>query len=144
MEYYPNELVRGVANVNELNAEGNANVSMFIFRKNPERNDDTVEELSINWCDDKAKAISTAMNQKKPDGSVQFKVGVAILSKEILDITKKSPVCMGKLNYERAPIEGNEFHGNIICVAGLPRQTMDVIRAALVLCVKSIILRESM
>jgi len=143
MEQYPNEFIRGIANANELNSEGNASVSMFIFRNNPKRNDDKIEELSINWCDDKESSISIAMNQKKTDGSIQFKTGVAVLSIEVLDMVKKAPVFMKNLNYERAPEEDNAFHGNIICTAGLTKPIMDVIRSSLVLCVTSIILRET-
>ena len=141
METYPNKLIRGVANSNELNAEGHASVNAFVFRDNNNRVD-SKKELSINWCDDEAEAVRIAMCQLKNDGSYQFKAGVAVLSREKLDMYKKAPVCTGKFDYERAPIEGNKYHGNILCQSELPKQTIDIIRSLLVLSVTDIIPRE--
>jgi len=143
MKLYPSELIRGVANSKELNEEGKATVSLFVFRENPSRNDDNME-LSINWCDDKEKALSIIMNQVKEDGSYQFKAGAAVLSKEKIDLMKQSPVCSKEFDYERAPLDNNEFHGNIICNKKLQRQkqTLDLIRSILVLSVTSIISRK--
>ena len=141
MEYYPNELIRGIANSDELNEEGKASIKAFVFRENQLRNDEK-KELSINWCDEKEKAVATAMDQSKQDGSYQFKAGVAVLSKELIDVFRKTPVCTGKLDYERAPIENNDFHGNLICPSGLPKPTVDIIRSLLVLSVTDIIRRE--
>jgi hypothetical protein len=143
MEHYPNNLIRGVANRSELNEEGLPSINLFLFRPNESRSDNKLE-LSINWCDDKTKALSIAMNQMKGDesGDFQFKVGVAVLSRERLDLVKKSLICMGKIGYERAPIENNEFHGNIVCTAGLSKQTMAIIRSSLAISVTSILFRE--
>lgn len=141
MEDYPNKLIRGLSNPNDLDDEGSVSVSFFIFQENQQRTDNK-KELSINWCDDKSKALSIAMNQTKGDGSLQFKVGVAVLSRGTLDMLKKSYQCKGKLDYERAPIENNEFHGNITCVTGLKKPIENLIRAALVLSVTSVITRE--
>jgi len=141
MEQYPSELIRGIANSNELDDEGNATINLFQFRENPLRNDNKVE-LSINWCDDKIKALSLVMNQRKLDESYQFKAGAAIISRDKLDDMRKTPYCKGKLYYERAPIENNEFHGNVTCTAGLPKPTMHIIKASLVLSVTSIFTRD--
>jgi len=94
MEKYPDELLRGVVNRDMLNSEGTASVSLFKFEINPDRNDaHQTEEMSINWCDDRDKAMSIAMNQTNRDGTLQFKAGVAFLSKYTLDIIKKSRAC---------------------------------------------------
>jgi len=143
MKKYPSKLIRGISNPNDLNDEGHVTLSVFIFKSNPFRSDGK-EELSVNWCDDYSKAVSIAMNQTKEDGSIQFRAGVAIIQKSTLDEMKKSPICMGRLDYERAPLDDNEFHGNITCVSGLTKQTRDMIRASLVLSVSSIVPRTVM
>ena len=143
METYPNELIRGISNPNDLNDEGHVTLSVFVFKQNPLRSDNK-EELSINWCDDYDKAVSVAMNQTKEDGSTQFRAGVAVIQTSTLDEMKKFPICKGRLDYERAPLEDNTFHGNITCVSGLQKQTRDMIRASLVLSVASIIPQTSL
>lgn len=142
MENYPDELIRGVTNSSELDDEGNATVNTFIFRDNLSRSDNKLE-LSIIWCDDYDKAFSIAMDQVKGDGSFQFKTGIVKLVRSRVDEMRKTPPIKGKLEYERAPIEGNEFHGNIICPSGLSKQTMNLIRASLVLSVNSTFLRTA-
>jgi len=82
---YPDELIRGIANASdELAPEGNASLNMFVFRKNPDRGDDTIEELSVNWCDDKEKAVAVIMGQLKPNGNMICKSGLSKQTKTVI------------------------------------------------------------
>lgn len=98
---YPEKMIRGLSNQDTIEEDGTVLAAAFQFKQVADR-----EELSINWYDND-EALDIAMNQRKvADGSFQFQEGVAILSKNKVDDIKF-------LNYERAELEGNPYHGNI-------------------------------
>ncbi|MBN2132808.1 MAG: hypothetical protein JW741_25130 [Sedimentisphaerales bacterium] len=63
---------------------------------------------------DDENAIPFTLNQTKDNGSLQFKVGIAILSRRSLDRIKKDAVFAGFLDYERDQLETNPYHGNLL------------------------------
>ncbi len=95
------------------------------------------EELSINWLDDNG-AIDEAQNKKKGNGEVQFKFGVAILSRNRMDMNLKHyRLNKNDFDYERHKIPGNEYHGNLLASKALKPQIRKVIIGALCLCMEN-------
>jgi hypothetical protein len=71
-------------------------------------------ELSINWQDDEG-AIPLALAQKKTDNTtLQFKGGLALVPREHLDRLFRLPAFGKALSYDRQPIPGNPYHGNLL------------------------------
>lgn len=136
---YPNECIRGIPNKDCLHTlvDGSyvASTSLFSFPKNRCRCDGWIEE-SINWMDDE-HALEITLNQKKEDGELQFKIGIAIIQRTELDRVKKK--YGGLLNYERQPIQenldqgtaANPYHGNVLLKRDMTSSLKSQIRALL-------------
>ncbi len=73
------------------------------------------------------------MEQRKENGELQFKMGVSILPREELDRLNHLPTINGILSYERRPLEGNPYHGNLLLRDNTPSVLMKSIAASLVL-----------
>ena len=95
-----------------------ANIFSGGFDSNDERQDD-FEELSINWIDDDG-AFEVAFNQKNSkSGECQFKAGVGVYDFGTLKEIVSSQYFKEVLDYERAPIPNNKYHGNILLHKGV-------------------------
>ena len=106
----PDEFVRGIAN-NQFIENGVVTYQAFQFDDNPERTD-SMKEASINWVD-QDEAVQLALNQKKANGELQFRAGVAKLKMgEVKMILKSIPPEV--YGFERAALEDNPYHGNIL------------------------------
>jgi len=115
MSDFPAEFLRGVSNENDfLDSEGLPKQSLFQFSKVPRAKDGNYD-LSITWRDNE-EAVSIIMNQQKEKGGIQFKAGLAVLSREKLDsmIVIGDPMCREDLSYERDKKPENKYHGNIV------------------------------
>ena len=131
---YPNKLLRGVS-ADGIDSEGRATAQLFRFHPSNDRHN--LEEASINWYDND-EAMTILMVQKKEGTDVnQFPFGVAVMSRERLDeVIRRSS---GELSYERAPIVGNQYHGNILQKSGLQSARKRMLAANLaMMCVESI------
>lgn len=134
---YPNKLVRGISSKDYIDENGRASAALFIFGENIRK--DGFSEASINWLDD-ALAIDCAMHQLKKDGSIQFKAGVAILSRDWIDKLMCQPTAKDILMYERAPLEDNPYHGNLLRKDSvINKQIKTVIAASIAMGVEKII-----
>jgi hypothetical protein len=138
---YPEKWLRGIANPDFLDSEGRLLASSFQF---DDERPDGFCECSINWYD-KEEALQLLMNQRKQDDekTYQFKVGAAILSRSKLDNLIAGSNCIGALKYERAAIDGNPYHGNLLRKAGLIKQTSIMIASSIAMCVEKIKYREN-
>lgn len=83
-------------------------------------------------------AIDFTFSQTKEDGQPQFKVGVAILPRVELEKVKRRH---GHFDYERAPVEGNRYHGNLLLQDDVRKPVKTMIRSALALA-SEILLRK--
>lgn len=136
---YPDNCIRGISNKNELAEDGSVSASLFYFSF-PER-EDGWKELSINWMDDDV-SVEFSMDQKKDDGSIQFKAGLAIIPREEIERLSRSPTLMkGILTYERKILDNNPYHGNLLLHKDVSKSTMKKIAAGLALAVSEIIPR---
>ena len=133
---YPDNCIKGIPNDDCLETFGDsvvANVKLFCFPKDPCRPDGWIEE-SVNWMDDE-KALPFTLRQTrdseetKDSEELQFKAGVAILPRAELDRLKKR--YYGLLDYERAPLETNSYHGNVLLKGSFPKLLRTQMRALL-------------
>jgi hypothetical protein len=137
---YPDNCLKGIPNSQFLIDDGSVASSLFHFKKEYERDDGWIEQ-SINWEDDNS-VVEMTQNQKKENGEIQFKVGVARLPKCEIDRINQQPTVNGILSYERFPLENNKHHGNLLIRSGTPTPTMKKIAAGLALAVSEVIIKN--
>lgn len=133
---YPDNCIKGIPNNTFITNEV-VTASLFQFPKNAFR-DDGWDEQSINWEDDNS-AVEFTLNQKRDTGEIHFKGGVVIIPRNELDRLRNRPQLKGLLSYERKPLPGNRYHGNILMRSGTPKPTMRLIEAGIALSVEKII-----
>lgn len=138
---FPDNCIRGIPNQSFMIEDGSIGSHLFHFDNKHRREDGWIEQ-SINWEDDE-NAIEFTLNQKKEDGSFQFKAGVVIIPRKEIDRLNRRPTVNGVLSYERQPLENNFYHGNILLSQNVPKHTMKKLAAGLALAVSSIILSEA-
>lgn len=131
---YPKNSIKGLPN-NDFLIEGRT-VASHLFHFEQTRDDGGVEQ-SINWEDDES-VIDFTLNQKKANGDLQFRAGVAILPRSEIDRLSKLPTISGLLSYERSPLDNNPYHGNLLLQANVPRAKMRQIAASLALAISGI------
>lgn len=114
---YPEKLIRGIASNDYIDSEGRLSSAAFQFEAS--RNHEKTDEASITWYDNE-EALNIAWNQKSSfREGIQFKAGVAILSRKMLDVVIHRPNVMNALDYERRPTQDNPYHGNLLMKQGL-------------------------
>ncbi len=133
---FPLQCIRGIPNESFLLSGREVGSHLFYFQPEYKRTDRWVEQ-SINWKDDDA-AINFTLEQTK-DGEIQFKGGIAIISREQVDSLKNLSGIKDTLAYERDPLVDNRYHGNLLLKANTPALTMKKIAAAIALCVCEVI-----
>lgn len=134
---YPPNCLKGIPK-GDFVLDGGEGVAyhLFEFRKNPERQDGLKED-SVNWEDDD-KAAEFTLNQKKADGELQFVQGVAVIPREEIDRLNQRPSINGLISYERARLDTNPYHGNLLVKVTLHKHTERLIQAGLALAVSEI------
>ncbi len=133
-EGYRNGFIRGIANKDFIQG-GYVLASAFQF--DDQGRADKMLEASINWLDDDG-AIAVALTQKKDDGRLQFPGGAVKLELEKVKFVLKT-FTEEQFTYERSPIEGNHYHGNLLMSATINRQVKQLITNGLALAVDAII-----
>ena len=134
---YPEKILRGISDSNYIDANGHVSAAAFQFNPNIERTDG-FEEASINWYDDE-NALKLLLNKKKENSdSNQFKGGVAILSRQFIDIFVNGPA-KNELSYERQPIADNSYHGNLLRIIAASKQRKSTISATIAMSVEKVI-----
>ena len=131
---YPKNSIKGIPN-NDFLIEGRT-VASHLFDFKQIRDDRTVEQ-SINWEDDES-VVDFTLNQRKENGDLQFRAGVAILPRSEIDRLSRLPTIRGLLSYERSPLDDNPYHGNLLLQANVPKAKMKQIAANLALAISGI------
>ena len=132
---YPKNSIKGIPN-NDFLIEGRT-VAPHLFHFEQTRDDGGLEQ-SINWEDDES-VIGFTLNQRKENGDLQFRAGVAILPCSEIDRLNKRPAIRGLLSYERNPLDDNPYHGNLLLQANVPKPIMRLIASGLALAISDII-----
>ena len=140
MVSYPDEFFRGIPSESFCFENNLARPTLFCNFDNVNR-EDGFNELSITW-NDNDESVKIISNQKKSSGELQFKFGLAVLQRSILDIAKHNPHFRGILNYERKASHDNPYHGNILLKANEDKQKRNMVASFLAMNSK-IVLRDS-
>ena len=132
---YPDECIRGISDVSCV-TEDKPTSHLFNFKDENNRSDGWCEQ-SINWKDDEYSIQFTLKQQK--NGDVQFKVGIAIISRDQLDKLNRRPAIAGILSYERDALENNQYHGNLLLKTNTPKPIRKMVAAGIALAVETLI-----
>jgi len=110
---YPEKFIRGISSPDYVDEGGRVSAALFQFLDM--KRTDGFYESSINWYDD-TDALKYIMEQRKEkDETVfQFKYGAAIIDRSEADRIIANPSYRTIFAYERSPIEGNKYHGNLL------------------------------
>lgn len=101
------------------------------FQLDPVREDGYCE-VSITW-DDEPEAFRVIASQKKDDGSIQFKGGIAEIERKELDQKLEAQIRIKNLAYERRPTTNNKYHGNLLILNALDKTRKTMIKSQLAL-----------
>lgn len=112
---FPNSIYRGFTQ-QAVQADGSLGGNAFDFKEFDGRD---AEECSINWNDDDGALLQIA-SQEKESGAKQFRFGACRIPRAELDHIRGLTQAMAfDFSYERRPVEGNDYHGNLLCKIGL-------------------------
>lgn len=125
-EKYPVSFYRGLSDDNCF-SHGYLLPAAFQFGK--EVREDGFCESSINWNDD-AGALITLFDQKKKDGSFQFKKAVMLQTEKTKrDLTQF--IDNHHFSMERRVLTENRYHGNLLIHGELPKSVRMMIQTLL-------------
>lgn len=132
---YPDSFYRGIPKAEFIDPYGIPNSQAFQFTD--EGRTDGFFELSINWKDHD-EALNILFNQTKKDGELQFKAGACEMSFPTLKQITSTYYKLGHFKYERSPLEGNQYHGNLLVKQDFPTKAengslSNIIRSALII-----------
>ena len=134
---FPKNCIKGIPNSAFLGEDGTVGSHLFYFKENHARGDGWIEQ-SVNWEDD-GLAIAVTLGQRKGDGELQFKAGAAIIPRSEIDRLNRRPLFRDLLSYERAPLEDNPYHGNLLLKEDVPKSTMKTVASGLALAITRIV-----
>lgn len=129
VENFPSDFWRGIASRDFIS---NGVVLANAFQFDDAIREDGYKELSINWndCDD---SLKIALEQRKPNGKLQFSVGVAKLDLGMVELFLSTFIKQGVFSYERRKVEGNPYHGNLLIHGELDKQSRSLVSSGLAL-----------
>lgn len=127
--HYLDDFWRGISNKDFI-ANGQVLPDAFQFDKDVR--EDGYREMSINW-NDCEKALTIALNQKKENGKLQFKGGIANLKLSLVELILSDYIRQGQFSYERREVEGNPYHGNLLVSHTLDKKIRSLISNGLAL-----------
>lgn len=109
---FPDYALRGLTTKDCIDPEfGYVTYLGFTFEGN-HYNENNYDEISVNWYDSE-EALNEMKDRKKKDLDFpQFSNGIARIPTS--SIKKISNKYRNELSYERKPVDGNIFHGNIL------------------------------
>ena len=139
---FPDFFYRGLSSSNCFTNEGYVSPEAFSFKPNTtEVRADSFNEASINWEDD-VGALSTLLSQiNTRNGELQFKFGyVRMPLIEMLPLVR-SHMQKKHFGYERRPIEGNPYHGNLLIDSRLKGVDERLIKSGLALVANAYVTR---
>lgn len=108
---FPSSFFRGFT-IPVIQDDGMLSASAFDFKEFDGRG---MQECSVNWNDDAGSLLQIAA-QEKGNGQKQFKFGACRIPRAEIDRARVLVAAMtAELSYERKPVEGNPYHGNLLC-----------------------------
>lgn len=123
---FPDRFFRGIPN----NTFKNGILLSESFKLGEVREDGFCE-ISITW-DDAPEALDILMSQiSERTNDYQFKDGIAEINRKEFDEGMKPHIFNKHLSYERSPLEGNRYHGNLLVKNELDKQMKTLIKSQL-------------
>lgn len=111
---YPPTMLRGIPNKSIQFFDSRGKVTGNVFRPyDGQEPKNGFYEVSVNWEDDDETEKFT-LHEQLEDGSYHYKGGVARVSLERIDAMRQEDPWIGAVEYGRDPIEGNDYHGNLL------------------------------
>ena len=126
---YPGDFWRGIPNKDFIS---NGQVLPDAFQFDKEVREDGYRELSINW-NDCQEALTIALNQRKENGKLQFRGGIANLKLSLVELILADYIKQEQFGYERREVEGNPYHGNLLISHTLDKKIRSLISSGLAL-----------
>jgi hypothetical protein len=126
VDFFPDNCIRGIRKKDFLTPEGISSAVYLPDERTAQNREDGGLETSINWEDD-----GTVLNFTLRNPAYQW--GVARLPRATIDYLNVQPASANALSYERAPLEGNPYHGNIVFRQNLSKVTRNMIAGTLAL-----------
>jgi hypothetical protein len=126
---YPDNCIRGISSPNFI-IQGMVGSGAFLFED--KNRQDGWTECSVNWEDDD-DVVNFTLSQTNTNGSLKFKGGALSIPLTELERLKSLPPISGLLSFERAPFDGNQYHGNILLKAGTGSPVKNAVLANLAL-----------
>jgi len=136
---YPEYCIKGINLKDAYSDEGDLGSHVLYFDK--DETNEGWKKQSINWQDEDS-VIQFTLDQRNTDGTLQFRFGIAVLSRIKIDEYNVRPVINGALSYERERMDNNEYHGNLILERSASKKKMKQIAAMLLLAVERSIRKE--
>jgi len=131
---YPLRFLRGLV-ANSLNENGRVKAgAVFQFQRRGGRSDGR-REMSINWDDAEGARVSLVTAVGGESGELKYPEGAVVIDREEVDRLLVRPESAGCLAYERAKIEGNEYHGNVTVAGDADSDTQQIAKSILQLAI---------
>jgi len=133
-----NNVLRGLS-ADDWVSDGFATAAAFQFKYEPSALKDGCSANSICW-EDNTEVVNLMLLQER-DGHYQFKAGIGRIPREDLERLMKLLTFRGILSYERDPVEGNPYHGNILVSTKSSIAQRKLLPANIAACVSEVIPR---
>lgn len=136
VESYPNSFYRGISE--QYYKDRYLLPESFHIDKETGRTDGYTE-ISIVWNDEPEAfhVIASQLNEKTK--LIQFPAGIAEIQKNEFEARMRPHLIVENMSYERAPIENNKYHGNILLKASLDKTMRTMIKSQLALLAQACI-----
>lgn len=122
---FSNRFIRGIINEQYVSEDGYPLGSLYHFRFSvPGNRTDNFKEESINWDDDENALRHIILQKKKDTIKPQFSYGAAITDLSIIEALARNKRYKDIFCYERKPIDGNDYHGNLLFSASASKIAM--------------------
>jgi len=109
---YPESFFRGVTESNMIDLEYKSVLGEIFRFDDRYKNEEGYAEASINWNDDEG-ALENLKTQIK-EGTEVLKYANGIIKIPTRKVKEMKKRYKEQFSYERRPVEGNDYHGNIL------------------------------
>lgn len=133
---FPDNCLRGIPSVKQIEEDGGVSTTLFLFDDNHKKSTGELTQ-SINWEDDDL-AIRFTLAQTK-NGVPQFEGGVAVIPRKNIEAISSFGAIRGALTYDRQVVPGNAYHGNLVLAPTVSKRLRKLIAGNLATAVTRIV-----
>jgi hypothetical protein len=128
---FPENCIRGIDKNDYINPSDNT-VRLNLYlpdSRTVKTRSDSCAETSINWEDD-VDVVDFTLKYRE-NNKLLFPHGAVRLPKDEIDRINANPATQNSLAYERRPVDGNSYHGNILFLPGLSQTKQNMLASVL-------------